>query len=64
MENKEHEAFLKDYNEAIQPICEKHKLELVPVFRFGEQFLPAQLVINEKKEDTSASDKGDKESKE
>ena len=52
MENQ-HKDFIEEYNAAVQTICEKHKKELVPVFRFGEQWLPAQLVVNVQNSDKS-----------
>lgn len=66
---EEHKDFIEEYNKAIQPICEKHNKELVPVFRFGEQLLPAQLIVNvrdnesEESKTNESSDSGDKKSK-
>ena len=65
--NEEHKEFIDEYNEAVKPICEKHSKELVPVFRFGQQWLPAQLIVNEKsdKSETNGStDSGDQTTQE
>lgn len=59
--------FIKEYNDAIASVCEKHKKELVPVFRFGESWLPAQLIVNEKSTESEAdepADTGDQGAKE
>lgn len=63
---EDHKDFIEEYNAAIKPICEKHNKELVPVFRFGEQWLPAQLIVNTRDEESKTkgqSDSGDKKTK-
>ena len=63
---EDHKDFIEEYNAAITPIIEKHKKELVPVFRFGTQFIPAELIVNEKREESKTNepaDSGDKGTK-
>ena len=37
--------FFEDYNKAVEPVFKKHGRQLVPMFRFGTQWIPANLLV-------------------
>lgn len=64
--SNEHKDFLEAWDEATKPVVEKYNKTIVPVFRFGEQLVQAQLIVKdlnevspEPKTDES-TDSGDK----
>lgn len=61
--NEKHKEFIDEYNAAVEPICKKHNKELVPIFRFGEQWLPAQLIVNEISTESKTDESTDSDDK-
>ena len=66
---EEHKDFLEAWEQATKPIVEKYNKTLVPAFRFGQEWLPAQLIVQPTNEDGKESkadkptDKGNKTAK-
>lgn len=50
--HEEHEDFIKEYKEAIQPVLDKHKKQLVAAFRFGNEWRSAELIVQDISEET------------